>query len=339
MNNTFLISIIVISYNVKDYIKEALESCFIQDFFNLELICIDDGSKDGTYDLIKDIIKEEKRIKTIILSKKENGGPNSARKEGLKFASGDYIFFMDGDDILPKDAISSLAYELSNYSYDIVFGPFQIITEKGIDDKKFTYNIIKGCVGIKALETFIYKPKAIWGKLIKKSLFIDNSIDYLLDLKIGEDAGLMTQLLYHSKSISECKSTTYIYRTKRVNSLYTQYGHTNNYIIPSYLYISNFFKNHNLINNPIYFNYFHGIIYKYLTATDKRNRNDKDIQVIVNNLPIEIIPKYNKVAKILYPISKINIKLGRLFLICAEKWILHKKMFIQTYKKWQHILL
>ena len=330
-NNLFLISIIVTSYNIKKYIKEALESCFIQDYSNIELICIDDGSDDGTFELILDIIKNETRIKQIILSKKENGGPNSARKEGLKYANGDYIFFMDGDDILPANSISSLANELNDQLYDIVFAPFKIITSKKNDSKIFNYNITKGSSGIKALETYIYKPKAIWGKLIKRSLFIDNNIDYALDFKIGEDAALMTQLLYYSNSISECRNIAYIYRAQRINSLYSQYGNNNNYtyILPSVLFISNYFKNNNLTNNPIYFNYFHSFIYRYLIDKKNINNNDKDIQTIINNIPFKIIPKKDKITIILYLLSKNNIKLGRLFLLCIEKCIEYKRKIIK----------
>ena len=323
------ITIIVTAYNIERYIIEALNSCIQQDYINYEIICIDDGSTDNTYENIKNYIHCIKTTK-ITVYKKNNGGPNSARREGIKHANGDYIFFMDGDDILPINALSSLANELNDHLYDIVFGSFQIITDKSDIIKTFNYNIKKGCSGIKALETYIYNPKAIWGKLIKRSLFTNNDINYLFELKIGEDAALMTQLLFYSKDISECKNITYIYRAQRVNSLYTQYGHDSNYeyIIPSYLYISNFLSNRNLINNPIYFNFFHNIIYRYLTDKRKANNNDKDIQTIINNLPFEIIPHKDKIAKLLYPLSKINIKYGRAFLKLSEKWFTFKNIII-----------
>lgn len=322
MDNTILISIIIISYNIKNYIKEALDSCFNQDYLNIEIICIDDGSTDGTFEVIEETIKQNNKIKNIKIIKKENGGPNSAREEGVRVANGDYIFFMDGDDILPPNAISSLSKELNNHLYDIVFGSFKIIVSKEDNNKIFNYDLIKGTSGIKALETYIYKPKAIWGKLIKTSLFATNNLDYLSNFKIGEDAALMTQLLYYSKTISESKNIVYKYRARRINSLYTQYGHNNNYeyIIPSYLYISNFLKAKNLINNPIFYNYFHNIIYEYLTAPKYKRTIDKDIQNIINNIPNNIIPNYDKIAKIIYPISKIDIKIGRLFLILIQKW-------------------
>lgn len=314
-----LVSIIMISYNVEKYIEEALHTCFIQDYKNIELICIDDGSIDSTYEKIKELSIQKKNAIKIQILKKENGGPNSARKEGLKYATGDYIFFMDGDDMIPSNAISSLVKESKEYPYDIIFGSFKIVTSNN-KHNIFKYKIAKENSGIKTLETYLYSPKAIWGKLLKRKLFTQYKINYALDLKIGEDAVLMTQLLYYSQKVCNCHEITYIYRAQRSESLYTQYGQSNNYLYltPSYLYISQFLRRKEISNSSIYFNFFHSYIYNYLSYKNTNKNLHKDIKEIAYNITYKSLPNYNKTIYILYFLLRINVSLGIFFIRSIE---------------------
>ncbi len=100
--NTPLISIIVPIYNVKNFLPDCLKSLKAQTYKNLEILLIDDGSTDGSTILAKAYTSLDSRAKYF---RKKNGGLSSARNLGLKKASGDYIFFLDSDDCLEKDAI------------------------------------------------------------------------------------------------------------------------------------------------------------------------------------------------------------------------------------------
>lgn len=103
-----LISIIIPIYNVETYLKKCIESIIHQSYFNLEIILVDDGSTDKSGEICEEYSKRDQRIKVI---HKANGGISSARNEGLKVASGEYICFVDSDDYVELDMYQSL-YEL-----------------------------------------------------------------------------------------------------------------------------------------------------------------------------------------------------------------------------------
>jgi len=95
------ISVIIPFYNVEEYVKECLDSVLNQAIKEIEVICIDDGSTDGTLDILKDYEKNDPRI---VLKQQKNSGPSVARNLGLSLAKGEYISFVDSDDVLAPGA-------------------------------------------------------------------------------------------------------------------------------------------------------------------------------------------------------------------------------------------
>ena len=100
-----LISLIIPVYNVKDFLKECLNSVLNQTYQNLEIIIINDGSTDGSEQICKDYAKRDSRI---ILKHQKNSGLSAARNSGLELAKGKYVFFLDSDDFLAKDCLKYL---------------------------------------------------------------------------------------------------------------------------------------------------------------------------------------------------------------------------------------
>lgn len=101
-----LISIIVPVYNREKRIKTCIASLQNQSYEHFEIIIIDDGSSDHTFDVCTTLCKEDQRIRLI---HKENGGVSSARNRGIKEAHGDYIMFLDSDDFYEKDTVKKMA--------------------------------------------------------------------------------------------------------------------------------------------------------------------------------------------------------------------------------------
>src|SRR4030042_5732999 len=97
-----LVSIIIPCFNQAQYLNEALDSIMNQTYSNWECIIVNDGSQDNTDELAKNWNKRDERFRYI---KKENGGPSAARNTGLKIAKGEYIQFLDADDILECNKI------------------------------------------------------------------------------------------------------------------------------------------------------------------------------------------------------------------------------------------
>ena len=115
-----LISIIVPIYNSENYIKKCLDSILAQTYSNLEVILIDDGSTDNSYNICKDYQKKDNRI---VLLQQKNAGVSRARNHGLEVAKGEYIGFVDSDDLLDENwyVILDLIKNLikSNHLYNL----------------------------------------------------------------------------------------------------------------------------------------------------------------------------------------------------------------------------
>lgn len=111
-----LISVIVPIYNVKPYLQECINSIMNQSYKNLEIILVDDGSKDGSGELCDEFEKKDNRIVVI---HKNNGGLSEARNVGLNIATGEYFCFVDSDDTIEEDMIGLLYYNAKHYNADI----------------------------------------------------------------------------------------------------------------------------------------------------------------------------------------------------------------------------
>ena len=97
------VSIIVPVYNLEGYIEQSVRSLFAQSYQNIEIILVDDGSKDNSLSIIKHLAAEDSRV---VYTSQPNGGAAKARNTGLSLATGDFVIFVDGDDMLSPNAIS-----------------------------------------------------------------------------------------------------------------------------------------------------------------------------------------------------------------------------------------
>ena len=111
MQEKYLVSVIIPVYNSSLYLQDILDDVKKQTYKKLEIIVIDDGSKDQTAEILDDYQKRDSRI---IVVHKENGGVSSARNNGLDIATGDYISFVDGDDLIESNMYEILVKILDN---------------------------------------------------------------------------------------------------------------------------------------------------------------------------------------------------------------------------------
>lgn len=105
------VSIIIPVYNVELFIKDCVSSVLNQSFTNMEIIIVNDGSTDCSLSFCKEFEKEDERIKVFT---KKNGGVSDARNFGISKANGDYVFFLDGDDLIQDDTIETLLSSLDD---------------------------------------------------------------------------------------------------------------------------------------------------------------------------------------------------------------------------------
>lgn len=112
-----LISIIVPVYMVESYVEECIQSIITQTYSNLQIILVDDGSKDRCPQICDEYAKKDPRIEVV---HKENGGLSDARNTGIKRARGEYVFFVDSDDCLESDTIETLYALAKEKAADVV---------------------------------------------------------------------------------------------------------------------------------------------------------------------------------------------------------------------------
>lgn len=129
-----IISVIVPVYNVEEFLPRCLDSIIYNTFQDLEIICIDDGSTDGSLEILNNYREKDKRIKVY---SKSNEGLSSARNEGIRHCTGDWVAFVDSDDWLHKEYFSTLLTIQNSKNYDIVVGGFQ----RTVDSNSMDYRI------------------------------------------------------------------------------------------------------------------------------------------------------------------------------------------------------
>jgi glycosyltransferase involved in cell wall biosynthesis len=165
------VSIIIPAYNAKDYIARSIDSALASDFSNLEIVIVNDGSTDDTQKIID---WYDKNYENIVSIKKENGGVADARNVGIEAARGEYIAFLDNDDLIRPNMISSLYATITKNNCDVAIAPLYRLTDKGYTlhcNLPFVEDI---GIDIDKYLDIMYTPGyyncAIWNKLYKASM-------------------------------------------------------------------------------------------------------------------------------------------------------------------------
>lgn len=219
-----LVSVIIPAYNIEDYIGRCLDSIISQTYKNLEIIVVDDGSRDYTGEILDNYAKKDRRIKVI---HKENGGVSSARNKGIEAAEGDYIGFIDGDDLIESEMYKTLVDLLEEENADIAHCGYQMVFPDRID---YYHNTGKKKIqtteeGLKDLLSGEMIEPGLVNKLYKKELIKNCRLDETV--KINEDLLMNYQLFKLSQKSVYYDITPYSYMIRSssatgANSLITK---------------------------------------------------------------------------------------------------------------------
>lgn len=231
-----MISIIVPVYNVEKYIKRCLESILAQDYFDYEVIIVNDGSDDDSENICKEFINEKYNF---YYYKKTNGGLGDARNFGLEHAKGEYICFIDSDDYIRNDYLSKLYNKAKEEDSDIVVCDYYLAYE----DKEIIESG-KANINEDIKKDYLISAPNAWNKLYKRELFIKNNIRYPKDLYY-EDLATTPLLLLNANKISYVNEALYYY-VQRSGSIMNQekYNIKNNDIFEVLNIINSYYKNH-----------------------------------------------------------------------------------------------
>ena len=191
------ISIVLPVYNGAKSVKKCIKSIFAQDYTNLEIIIVNDGSTDNSEEIIKSVIEEYGR-KDVIYIYKENTGVADTRNYAISIASGDYITFIDQDDMYSENYCSSYM-GLVDENTDIVVGGYIRVDS----EEKDLYR-----EHLAEAEWSKYIVTAPWAHIYKRDFLVNNKIEFLKSA-IGEDVYFNILAYAYAKNVKICEEELY----------------------------------------------------------------------------------------------------------------------------------
>lgn len=227
LNNNAKVSVVIPVYNVEKYLKQCLESVLNQTYKNLQVVLINDGSRDESGKICENYAQKDERVKCI---HKENGGISAARNDGLKEIDGDYVLFVDSDDYIDQDLIETLLKEIDGF--DVVAGLTKYFNLSGVIEGRGEAPLKMDCLDNDETKTaymkgeirpYFYGPVA---KLYKTEIIRKNNILFDTRLKVGEDIVFNLLFLRYCNSARVIDYRGYnvrVNQTSTTNSLARKY--------------------------------------------------------------------------------------------------------------------
>lgn len=207
------VSIIVPVFNVEQYVRRCAESLARQDFAGrLQIIFVDDGSTDGSSQILSDIKSERHEI---LILKKANGGAASARNLGLKHTRGTYVGFVDGDDYVTADYVSSLYEVALNNKSDISQASFSYVDAATGSEKVHVewFDTEKGLAApaVRPGYVLIEQTPGIWRRLYKSSFLRRHDIAFNEEFRRHDDLPFNVISLFHARDVAITRGSVYKY--------------------------------------------------------------------------------------------------------------------------------
>ena len=212
------VSVIVPVYNAEGVVSRGIDSILAQSYLDFELILVDDGSTDNSGAICDNYAQQDGRVKVI---HQDNAGVSAARNAGLKVAQGEWVTFVDSDDLVLDGFLESLVTAVSS--------------DERIDLAYCGYAIVEGSTSIKTYQTATYLGKeqlhdvlsstnllyrcSPWAKLFRRSIIIDNGLQFDTNLTISEDRLFLYQYLIHVRGVATTSTVGYLYGSFSPTSL------------------------------------------------------------------------------------------------------------------------
>lgn len=210
-----LISVVIPAHNAEKTIAACLESIRRQDWRELQIIVVDDGSTDGTAALVERMAAEDPRIELV---RKPNGGVSSARNEGLAHCRGDYIRFADSDDAVGEGSFRRLAETLEKDGSDLAIGAFTEILGKA----RIHRSLVKeprtldmdGVLRDLNRHAITFYYSVVWNKLFRRELTEQGPLRFDETLDWGEDFCFVMNYLGRAGRVSYSTDPVYEYNRR-----------------------------------------------------------------------------------------------------------------------------
>lgn len=205
MKNRPLVSILTPCYNVESYLPQCLDSIVNQTYGNLQIVLIDDGSKDGTWNILQSYAAQDSRVEVY---HQENQGVAATRNHLLEKVKGDYVLFVDSDDWIEPNMVEFLVEKSRTKNADIVV--CGMVKNDEACGKEYREEVMDQETTVKKFLFHKELNGSLWNKLVKTSLLhgirFDNRISY------GEDALFCWYILQRAHTVVQTTKQLYHYR-------------------------------------------------------------------------------------------------------------------------------
>lgn len=222
------VSVLIPVFNAEAYIQECLESILNQSYNNIEVIIVNDGSTDKSYEIIQKFMDKDKRIK---IYNQSNSGVSVTRNKAKELATGEYVLYVDSDDTLSGNAIEELVFVAEKTQSDLVIFDYNEILNGKVNPKGNDSEIIKEMNRHEACLAYIFGSSdvtfIIWRKLYRKEIL--DKVNFPKDM-LPEDMATGFDFLYNSNKIVHYNKCLYNYKVLS-NSLTKKAGTKHQYDI------------------------------------------------------------------------------------------------------------
>lgn len=215
------LSIIIPAYNVEQFLPQCLDSIFAQTFGDYEVICINDGSTDATSCILTDYACRYDNLQVITQG---NRGMSASRNKGLDIAKGEYVMFVDSDDWLEPNSLTSLLSVASGEDV-IQFQCRKFYEDQALFSMTEVCDCNQTCTGWDYFNRTRLVPKdihfvCIWQRLYRREFLLKNNLRFEESVRRAEDDLFTTMVMWYAKSVKVCPILVYNYLV-RPNSITT----------------------------------------------------------------------------------------------------------------------
>lgn len=240
-----LVSVIVPNYNGEKYIEKCIRSIIEQTYRNIEIIVVDDGSTDNSLDVIKKMKEEDERIQFI---SQANMNASIARNRGIEISKGEYLYFIDSDDIMYEKALELMVCAIKENQCDLVLGQFGYIN--GNDEMYQRYRFTRFNQVDEPLELCGQMPVPA-NKLYRKDIVVQNNISFA-NVRIGQDSNFYLKYLLKCRKAYILDEMVFGYRILE-GSISRSYSHKIFDIIDEFNDVKRFYISHDALKQYDYY--------------------------------------------------------------------------------------
>lgn len=214
-----LLSIIIPVYNAEAFLEECLASVISQDFDDIEVICIDDGSTDRSLSLLEKWQSKDSRINII---QQPNSGPSAARNNGMKTAQGQYTTFVDADDLVRHNIYTTAIRKMEENELDVFFFAYETFPNGNVRTTHFLTETVMDYHQLFATNNHIQSKNALcfnWRFIFRTSVIKEYHLQFDEQIRYGEDMLFNIDTICHSRRIMVSDEPLYLYRKNPMGAM------------------------------------------------------------------------------------------------------------------------